>query len=254
MQARWFLLLALLGLMVACNTEPLETDGQLESGQTIDVKLPASGSVFLTLHASGPTRVFAHSRNPEGAELRIILSNQDLNRMVASASHSWFGIPDVAPASAGAAPLIVVEPASGPRLNFHASRGYDYYLKIENYSHQEVEAVVGAFEFTPLKDGNIRFYQGSTTGALEFLGEVDSYIVGEDGVLSLAAGGSGYAWIVADVYTSSAPGSAKIATLEPGGPSLSVKAENYVLVRARGHIVAGFNEADSFQYRLELSR
>jgi len=252
MVRRWFLLLALLGLIAACTTPP-ETDGLLEANSSITVTLPPASSVLLTLHASGDTRVYARSQNPEGVGLRIVLFNEDLSPMIASASHTWFGIPSVALANGKPEPLIQVEPLDGPRFNFHFSRAYDYYLKVENFSDQWVEAEVGAFAFEPLRDADlVPMTGGSRTGALEFLGEVDTYIIGKDGTLSLSAGGSGYAWIVADVYTSNETGSSKVKTLEPGN-AYPVKGGDYIWVHARGHVAAGFNEPESFQYTLTLN-
>ena len=247
----WLLLAALLALVVACNPTP-ESEGAFEPGGTLTVTLPPSGSVYVTLKgASGPTRVYAQS---PGALLRLVVLNQDQNPMLASAAHTWFGLPQVALAAAGAEPQIAVEPVSGPRLNLNAYPGYDYYLKLENHSGQRVEAELGAVPFEPRPDGeDAPLAPGETVGALEFVGEIDGYRVVEDGYLELWASGSGAAWIVADVYAARTTGSPKLATLEPGGPGYPVAAGNYVLVRARGNAAAGFDEPESFQYTLILS-
>lgn len=238
----------------ACNLPP-ESGGTLEPERTLTLTLPASGTAYLTLkNASGPVRLFAQSQTPQGAGLRLVVLNTDGNPMYASASHFWFGLPQVAVASLEAAPLIAVEPADGPRLNLNAYPGHDYLVRVENHSGQSVEVLVGTTAFQPQSDGGDALLSaGDTTGALEFVGEVDTYLVPDRGTLSLQASGSGYAWIVADVYASRTTGSPKIATLEPGGPALAVEAGNYVWVRSRGNAAAGFNEPESFQYTLSYS-
>jgi len=246
---RWPLL-ALVLLLAACEVS-LQTEDWLEPGRSISVVIPASGSVYLSLqNAAEYTQLYATSQDPAGVQLRLVLLNTDLNPMLASASYRWFGLPQVAVAGAEAAPAIVVTPEAGARLNLKGYPGASYYLRVENHSGLPVTALVGAEAFEPLADGGL-LAEGDTYGAIEFVGEFDTYEAIDAGTLTLSAEGAGASWIVADIYPDAEPSTEKIATLEPGG-SYTVEAGYLVIVRVRGGLAAGFNEPESFQYTLSL--
>jgi len=239
--------LIVLGLLLAAcslETKPAAS-ATLTPGNEVSVTLPPSGAVYLTLKdAVDATRVYAAPL--EAGSVRLVILNSDLMPMAASASHYWFGKPDVATFA------IAVEPTTGPRLNFRAYPGYEYVVKVENHTGQELEAAVGAFSFTPRGQEDNYLTAGEVSGAIEFLAQMDTYEVLEDGTLTLSAGEMGKPFIVAHVYESALPGAAKLFTLEPGD-SYPVKAGNFVVVQARGQATAGFDEPESFQYTLNLT-
>ncbi len=254
------LLLGLFSLVVlaGCGLIPT-TEATLSPGGTASASnlAPNESIYFLLENASGPVTIWAQATNPAGAQLELTVLNRDQVPLVKSVAHTWFGLPDLVYASQGTKPLIVVTPTTGPRLNLDAFPGATYYLQVTNLSGVPVDIQVGATTLTPNPSGsnNDTIAPGaSVSGAIELLGEQDSYLVGT-GYLYLQASGAGAAFLVADVYSAQTAGAPKQQTLSVGDTNcVPVTNGQFVLVHTRGNppAYAGFDEDGSLRYTLTL--
>ncbi len=252
------LLLGLFSLVVlaGCGLLPT-TEATLSPGGTASASnlAPNESIYFLLENASGPVTIWAEATNPTGVQLELTVLNRDQVPLVKSVAHTWFGLPDLVYASEGTKPLIVVTPTAGPRLNLDAFPGATYYLQVTNLSGGPVDVQVGATTLTPNPNGssnNTLAPGNSVSGAIELLGEQDSYLVGT-GYLYLQANGAGAAFLVADVYSAQTPGSPKVQSLSVGDTNcVPVSNGQIVYVRGRGNAYAGFDEDGSLRYTLTL--
>lgn len=236
--------------------------GDLQAGQSVVSPLPpaeegAGGTLRpgmkvyrLLTNGGGAFQVAAVSTTLQGrARLRLTLYDENYVVQGVSVARNYFALgPELAPL--GLAPQsLTTDP--GFRLNFKAQAGRAYYLKVENFAPSEDQVTLYLDPLTPNPAGSEEaFTIGTVTGAIEFLGEFDSYnVASATGYLRLSY--QGPLDLVALLYTG--PADLTPLTLDAVASCAPVSPAVLLVVRDRGLARAGFDEEGSGRYTLSLS-
>ncbi len=260
MTKRWLGGLAVLAL-AACNLQgPPPVSGDLPVGGSVIAHLPAaqeSGGELrpgvkvyrIALTQDQAVKVSAVSAElQQRARLRLVLLDDKGVVQAVSVARNWFAAwQELAPLALR--PQITLDP--GYRLNFKGQAGQVFYLRVENYALSQDRVTLYADPFTPNPAGKGEaFSSGSRWGAIEFVREFDRYDV-SDATGYLRFTYSGPLDLVALLYLS--PTDASPLVLDPVMNCAPVSPATLLVVRDRGLARAGFDEANSGRYGLELS-
>lgn len=255
------LFIAVLALsMVACTDIDIVLPDTLSVGgpersfslAALQGSVPSSRTFRLSLTANEAVQLRAESSLGQASRIQLTLLNQDQVPLARAVSRNWFGIPQVA--------LSAVTASNVYRLNVQGRVGEVYYVRVENLAGAADQIKLSAIAFSPNPNGNnTAFSAGTVSGAIEFLGDFDSYnIAGASSSAKLVLDYSGPVDMVALVYT----GTTNPLILEPiaGFNCVAVGGATQVVVRDRssgstvpgGGARAGFNETGSGRYTLRL--
>ncbi|AEB12806.1 hypothetical protein Marky_2081 [Marinithermus hydrothermalis DSM 14884] len=263
---RGWILGALALLLAACTVQlsppidgVLSVDG---AAITIDNLPPGEMRQYrIDVEQTGTIRVQAVPEAvPQASQLELTVFNRDFVPLAKAVSRYWFGIPQVTLLG------ITPTPIDAYRINLKVQAGDVFFVRVANRGTLAERVEVSVASFTPRSDrsdgGTLR--DGvPVTGAIEFLGEFDTYTIDPN----LPSGRflhldySGPIDLVAFVFASTDTGEPPLAVLEPQKNNcVPVQAGTFVLVRDRssGSTVegpgarAGFDEPGSGQYTLSL--